>query len=709
MTDPTARNRLAEEGSPYLRQHADNPVNWQPWDDEALAVARTEDKPIFLSVGYSACHWCHVMADESFDDEAVATVLNESFVPIKVDREERPDLDRIYQTVCQAVTGGGGWPLSAFLTPEGDPFYIGTYFPREPRRNRPGFLQLCERFAETWNSEQREQLESRGDQWAAAARDELQSVTPPADRASMDDEELDTALDAATRSALRSADREYGGFGSGGPKFPHPGRIDLLLRAFTNGDSEEPLTVAREALDAMSSGGLYDHVGGGFHRYCTDRDWVVPHFEKMLYDNAELPRVYLDAYRLTGNPRYAVVAQETLAFLTRELQHPEGGFFATLAADSAGSEGAYYVWNEETLAEAVTDETDRQLVCDRFGIDQPNFEGDRVLVIEESVESLADDHGMDTETARERLADARARLYDAREDRERPARDEKVIAAWNGLAVSAFAAAGRTLEPVAAQPGVEALEFVRDRLWDGDRLARRHTETDGASGDGYLDDYAFLARGALDIYGVTGELAHLSFALDLGRVIHEAFYDPQQGTIYATPADGEDLIARPQERTDQSTPSGLGVAVSVLLDLAAFAPEAGFEAAASEALAANRDRIRSRPLEHVSLSLAAAKHSRGSLELTLAADDWPSDWREVLASRYLPDALVAPRPATEDGLDDWLTQLGLSEAPPVWANRTARDGTPTAYVCRGFTCSPPHTDLRVALGWAREESAAGDD
>ena len=707
MSDLTARNRLADEGSPYLQQHADNPVNWQPWDGEALAVAREQNKPIFLSVGYAACHWCHVMEDESFEDTEVAAVLNESFVPIKVDREERPDLDRIYQTVCRAVTGGGGWPLSVFCTPDGDPFYVGTYFPREPKRNRPGFLDLCERIADSWaDPEQRGEMESRADQWAQLARDELESVTPPEDRADVADDDLTDALNGATSSALRSADREHGGFGKNGPKFPQPGRIDLLLRAAANDGGGEPLAVAREALDAMRTGGLYDHVGGGFHRYCTDRTWTVPHFEKMLYDNGSLARLYLDAYRLTGHPGYARTAQETLGFLTRELAHPDGGFYATLDADSGEGEGDFYVWTEQTLADAIDDETDRALLRDRFGVDEPNFEGTRVLNVARDVDTLAETHDLPTETVRERLADGRARLYEAREARERPRRDEKVIAAWNGLAVSAFAAAGHTLGPETAQPGAEAVAFCRDRLWDGERLARRWTATDGARGTGYLDDYAFLARGAFDLYQITGEARHLQFALDLARTIHEAFYDADRGTIYATPADGEELIARPQEPADQSTPSSLGVAVALLLDLDPFAPEAGFEAAARDALAANRDRIRSRPLEHVTLSLAAAKYARGPLEITLAADEWPDDWREVIASQYLPDAVLAPRPPTDDALADWLDTLGLAEAPPIWANRDARDGEPTVYVCREFACSPPHTDLRAALDWANDDPAA---
>jgi uncharacterized protein YyaL (SSP411 family) len=769
MSDPTARNRLDEEASPYLRQHADNPVHWQPWDDAALTAARERDVPIFLSIGYAACHWCHVMEDESFEDEAVAELLNEAFVPVKVDREERPDLDRIYQTVCRKVTGGGGWPLSVWLTPDGDPFYVGTYFPRDSRHDRPGFLDLCRNIAGSWNDpDERSEMESRAEQWAEVARDELESVPDDVDRIDDGDGDLDDALDDAVTTAIRSADRKYGGFGSGGPKFPHPGRVDLLLRAFAQTGRDQPMQVAVETLDAMADGGLYDHVGGGFHRYCTDREWVVPHFEKMLYDNAELPRVYLDAHRLTGRPRYALVAQETLAFVDRELSHPEGGFYATLDADSGEGEGAFYVWDESSLesalanelttaaaddgvtdaaddgvtdaaddgvtdaaddgvADPVDEETVIGLVTDRYGIDVPNFEGARVLTIEASVDDLADEYDLSTDRVRETLSVARTAMYRDREDRQRPPRDEKVIAGWNGLAISAYATAARTLGSETADRGVEALAFVRDRLWDGDRLARRwadvpdesgkigdgggdgeggDTSVGGVKGTGYLEDYAYLGRGAFDLYQATGGVDHLAFALDLARVIVDAFYDPEAGTIYATPDDGEELIARPQEPTDQSTPSSLGVATSLLLDLHQFAPDEGFEAAAADALAVQRDRIRGRPLEHVSLALAAAKYARGPLEVTVAAAEMPDSWQEVLAGQYLPDAVVARRPPTEAELDDWLDRLDLDEAPPIWADREARDGEPTAYVCRDFACSPPKGDLRAALDWADGGDAA---
>jgi hypothetical protein len=748
MTQPTERNRLDEEASPYLQQHADNPVHWQPWGDEAFERAREHDVPVFVSIGYSSCHWCHVMAEESFEDEGVADVLNESFVPVKVDREERPDVDSTFMTVSQLVTGGGGWPLSAWCTPEGKPFYVGTYFPPEPRRNQPGFRDLCERIADSWaDPEQREEMERRAEQWTTSARDELESVPEPEAAGDAEPPGADL-LDEAAAAAIRGYDDEFGGFGTGGAKFPMPGRIDLLMRAYARSGRDAALTAATGTLDGMARGGMYDQIGGGFHRYAVGRSWTVPHFEKMLYDNAELPLAYLDGYRLTGDPSYARIATETLGFLDRELRHEGGGFFSTLDARSAPPEcrrgetggngggpadveGAFYVWTPAEV-DAVIDEPAASLAKDRYGIRSGgNFErGTTVPTVAASVDELAEQHGLSPDEVRETLTEARVALLEARESRPRPARDEKVLASWNGRAISAFASAGGALGEPYADIAREALDFCRDRLYDeasGD-LARRWLDGD-VRGPGYLDDYAFLARGALDVYAATGDPEPLGFALDLAESIVAAFYDADDGTVYFTrdpeaaeensdaPTDDSEaqrasgsrakpdedtLFARPQEFTDRSTPSSLGVAAETLAMLDGFRTDREFADVAETVVTTHADRIRASPLEHVSLVRAAERVETGGIEATIAADAVPDEWRETLGERYLPGALVAPRPADEAGLDDWLDRLDMAEAPPIWAGRDAVDGEPTAYVCEGRTCLPPETDLDAALAWLAE-------
>ena len=744
MDDPLARNRLDDEGSPYLRQHADNPVHWQPWDEAAVSAARETDRPIFLSVGYSACHWCHVMADESFEDGAVAAVLNKSFVPIKVDREERPDLDRVYQTICGLVTGGGGWPLSVWLTPEGKPFYVGTYFPKtedQKRGNVPGFLDICQSFASSWESD-REEIENRADQWTDALQDRLETTPSSGDGTGAgpgtgsggsaaaadttpdgDDGIGADILSEVTTAAIRATDREYGGFGSGGPKFPQPWRVDALLRASVGSASGDALSAATASLDAMAAGGVYDQLGGGFHRYATDREWTVPHFEKMLYDNAELLGLYLSAYQRTGRDRYARIARETVDFLGREFRHDDGGFFSTLDAQSDGEEGAFYVWTPEQVAAAIDDDRTAAIARDRFGVtDDGNFEGTTVLTVAASIPNLADDYDCDEAEIVSRLGDAREALLTARSDRSRPARDEKILGSWNGLAIGSLARAGVVLgddESVAL--AADAMSFIREHLWDADvgRLARRYKDGD-VKGTGYLDDYAFLTRGAVELYSATGDVAHLAFAVELAEVIVEAFYDADARTLYLTPDDGETLVTRPQELQDQSTPSSAGVAASLLLDLDVFAPDSEFARVAGAVLDTHADRIRGRPLEHVSLALAAHKRAHGHTEVVVTTDGkaadadtttagaLPESIRTPLSSTYLPDALLAPRPPTAAGLDSWLETLGLTEAPPIWRGRTERDGEPTVYVCEDRACSPPSHSLSEALSWVTGDEA-GDD
>ncbi|WP_138006685.1 thioredoxin domain-containing protein [Halalkalirubrum salinum] len=701
MSAPTDTNRLDLAGSPYLRQHADNPVNWQPWDDAALAAAKERDVPIFLSIGYSACHWCHVMEEESFEDPEIAEKLNESFVPIKVDREERPDLDQIYQTICQLVSGGGGWPLSVWLTPAGKPFYVGTYFPKQSTGRRPGFRQLLDDIAASWNDpEQRAEIESRADQWTDAITSEVESTPDVPDGVDQEPpgEEL---LETAVRAALRSADNEYGGFGGGdGPKFPQARRLELLLTAATAGN-DDAVAIATRSLDAMASGGLYDHLGGGFHRYTVDRKWTVPHFEKMLYDNAELPRVYLSAYQYTGRERYADTVRETLSFVDRELRADDGGFYSTLDAQSSGAEGTFYVWTPGQVHDVLADEN-AELFCDRFGVTKRgNFEhGTTVFNTITSIDDLAAEYDLPPEVIRSRLDAAKNALFEARSDRERPRRDEKVLAGWNGLMISAFARAGRVLDPSFAETAAEALSAVQEALWDASSGRLRRRVIDGeVAGEGYLEDYAFLGRAAFDLYQATGEVEPLAFAIDLTKTIVDEFYDKERGTLYFTPESGEALVSRPQEFYDQSTPSSLGVAVRLLAQLDGFQTDRHFAEIADDVLGTHSNRIDTQPLEHVSLTLAAIERARGGTELTIAADEIPEPWRETLARQYIPGMVLARRPTGEAELDKWLSVLGLDSAPPVWADRGAREGEPTVYACRAFTCSPPKPDIEAALSW----------
>ncbi|WP_267162439.1 thioredoxin domain-containing protein [Halovenus salina] len=701
MTEIAGRNRLDEEESPYLRDHADNPVNWQPWDDQALEEARERDVPIFLSVGYSACHWCHVMADESFADESVAEVLNENFVPIKVDREERPDVDRIYQTLCQQVSGRGGWPLSVWLTPDQKPFYVGTYFPRESRRGMPGFLELLEDITESWNdSEERAEMEDRAEKWTDAVEGELETVP---DQPHEPDED---AVEQAAKAAVRAADREYGGWGSG-PKFPHAGRLHILLRAHQRTERDVYLDVVEETLDAMANGGMYDHIGGGFHRYATDRDWTVPHFEKMLYDNAELPRAYLAGYQATGKERYATVARETLDFVERELTDDDGGFFATLDAqsetdDGEREEGAYYVWTPEEVQTAVDDETDAELFCERYGVTRAgNFEGATVLTFDRSLDSLADEYDLTDEEIKDALDRARQQVAQRRDERARPHRDEKVLASWNGLMIRAFGTAALVLDEAYAEPAVAAAESVLDTHWDEDeqRLKRRHK--DGVTKiDGYLDDYAFFARGTFELFQATREVRWLAVTMDLAEAIEREFYDPEAGTLYYTPKDGESLITRPQELTDQSTPSSIGVATELLDKLDHFRTDDRFAEVAETVIETQGNNVKANPLQHASLTLASDTVTYGTLEATLVTDDKPEAWLEEFEDRYLGSRIVAWRPIDEEEYGEWLETLGLDEDPSIWADRDARLDHKTAYVCRARTCSPPRNQLSTALAWS---------
>lgn len=696
-------NRLADTASPYLRQHADNPVAWQPWDAEALSIAKNRDVPIFLSIGYSSCHWCHVMEEESFEHPRIAEILNSSFVPIKVDREERPDIDTIYMNVCQMVRGQGGWPLSVWLTPTGKPFEVGTYFPPEPNQGMPGFADILQNIADAWEKPaDRKQLEDRAQQWTAA----LQSTEHQSDVSHDKPTDHRAGLLKSTADrAVNQADKEYGGWGQR-QKFPHPGRIELLLSAGTETDGSKYTEIALQALDSMASGGLYDYLGGGFHRYCVDRQWTVPHFEKMLYDNAELIKSYLSGYQVSGEERYATIVRETIKFLQREMQHPAGGFYASLDAESERDghreEGAFYVWTPSEVESHLDNQIQIELFCDRHGItDSGNFEGSTVLTASQSIGELAKSYNLSPAEVSDHLQHAKETLFTVRSNRPRPARDEKILAGWNGLTISALAEAGLILEEDFTIASQKALEFCRENLWEPEtRTLYRRYEGGQVGIPGYLADYAYLGMGAVRLYEVTGHSSILGFALELGRAIRDKFFDADDGTLYFTSIDGESLVARPEDSTDASTPASTGVAIRLLNRLDLLAPDAEFDKLVSTVLSISQSQIQNRPLAHVSMVLAARERDTGLLELTITGDCLPSDFQNELANTYLPFRFIVYRPTTDVAAT--LTQLGLSTMPPIWVDRSQLNGEPTVYACQSFSCSPPKHDLREALDWAAQ-------
>jgi uncharacterized protein YyaL (SSP411 family) len=662
------RNRLAAETSPYLRQHADNPVDWYPWGEEALALARREDKPILLSVGYSACHWCHVMAHESFEDVATAEVMNRLFVNIKVDREERPDLDKIYQAAQQLLTQrAGGWPLTMFLTPDDQqPFFGGTYFPREPRYGMPAFADLLERVAEYYRGEGAAIRRQGRD--LAAALERLQA----GDRTDMggtvvDGEATldDSPLQLAHTALERSFDRRFGGFGAA-PKFPHPQSIERCLRDA----SAASLSMASLTLTRMAEGGIYDQLGGGFARYSVDESWTIPHFEKMLYDNAQLLGTYAAAAAVTGEKLFGRIAGETADWLLRDMHAPQGGFYSSLDADSEGHEGRFYVWTAAEARERLS-EGEYAVFARRFGLDQaPNFEGQWHLCVRGPLE------GPD---AAELLDTARSKLLAARTLRVWPGRDEKILTSWNALTIRGLAIAARVLHrPDLADAATRAVDFIRHTLWQEGRLLA--TYKDGrAHLNAYLDDYAFLADALLELLQARWRDSDLEFAQALAETVLARFADPDNGGFYFTASDHERLIHRSKTFGDESIPAGNGVAAGVLSRLGFLLGEPRYLAAAERTLRAGFEHMRQYPEGHMSLTAALDDYLKPLQILILRGPEAPR-WAHALAARYTPSRMVFSIPADTPRLP------AAIEAKPA-------HGEAVAYLCTGTSCSAPFTRL----------------
>jgi uncharacterized protein YyaL (SSP411 family) len=556
-------NQLAGELSPYLLQHADNPVDWMPWGEEALAKAAKEDKPIFVSIGYATCHWCHVMAHESFEDAEVAEVLNQHFVSIKIDREERPDLDSVFMLVCQTLTGSGGWPSTLFLTPDQKPFFAGTYFPKQPMPGRPGFLPLVEEIARRWRDNPAELIE--------AANKVTQAVTPrpPDIQVNLDE----SVLEKAYWQLARSYDPKYGGFGRA-PKFPTPHNLVFLLRWHQKHPDSKALGMVTHTLSAMRKGGIFDHLGKGFHRYSVDERWLVPHFEKMLYDQAQLAMAYLEAYQASRQDYYAQAAREIFEYVLRDLTSPQGAFYAAEDADSQGEEGTYYVWTPEQL-EKVLDRETTGLVRRYYGVtNQGNFEnGASILWERVGLEEFARHGGEDPQDLKARLASAREKLLKARGGRERPLRDDKILTAWNGLMIAALAMGGRILKaPGYTKAADRATDFLWDNLQHNGRLLRRFRGGQ-AGGDGFLDDYAFFTWGLIELYETGGDPAHLERAKTLMQSALDHHWDQLHKGFYFTAHEGEKLLFREKDIYDGAMPSGNAVSAYNLLRLSRLAEE----------------------------------------------------------------------------------------------------------------------------------------
>jgi uncharacterized protein len=676
-------NRLINETSPYLRQHAHNPVDWHPWGPEALALARAQDRPIFLSIGYSACHWCHVMERESFEDPGIGQLLNEHFVSIKVDREERPDLDQIYMTAVQIMTRQGGWPMSVFLTPDLKPFYGGTYFPPAQSYGRPSFSQVLHGVIDAWANRRQAITESAEELTANLQR--VLAVEPDAG------DLHEGMLRRATEQLRRRFDPVHGGFGSA-PKFPHPMDLRLLLRSWNRFGDDDALAMATKTLEGMALGGMYDHLGGGFHRYSTDERWLVPHFEKMLYDNALLPPAYLEAFQVTGQPLFRETVEETLAYVLRKMTSPEGPFYSTQDADSEGEEGKFFVWTLGEI-EAVLGADQAKLFAAVYDVtEEGNWEGHNILHRSRSWEVEAKLQGIAEADLRRTVAEARQKLLQVRCRRVAPARDEKILTAWNGLMISAFAHAHQVLGNAEyLQAARRAADFLLTRMRTSAGLLLR---TYGAGGqatlNGCLEDYAYTITGLVELYEASFQARWIEAALHLTETMIGEFWDETGGGFYFTGKTHETLIARNKDPHDSSTPSANAVAAMALLRLAKLTTRLDLRDRALKTMQAFRGLLESSPAAAGQMLLALDFYLGPGREIAVIGDPQSADVNKVLRavqSAFRPWDVVAARAAEDDDADHVVGLLKDKKSL----------GSPTTYVCRDFACEAPLVGAVPAL------------
>ena len=681
MSEHHKANSLINETSPYLLQHAYNPVDWYPWGEAALSAARTHDKPIFLSIGYSACHWCHVMERESFEDVETAALMNELFINIKVDREERPDLDSIYMDAVQAMTGQGGWPMSVFLTPDMQPFYGGTYYPPQPRFGMPGFRQVLRSVADAFQK-RRSEIDSQ-------AQRLTDMLSRTGNLASQESDLSTQVLDKAVEQLLQYFDNEHGGFGSQ-PKFPQPMTMDFALTQTIRTGDLDTLYMAELTLEQMALGGIYDQLGGGFHRYSVDAVWLVPHFEKMLYDNSQLLRTYLHAWLVTQRPLYRRIIDETIDYVLREMTAAGGGFYSTQDADSEGEEGKFFVWTAGEIDQILGPQISG-IFNSYYGVSEGgNFEGKNILHIGQTVESVAQAYGITDAEVDQILAGARRRLLVERDKRVKPGRDDKILTEWNGLMIHALAECGVTLGRTdALEAAKDAASFVLRKMSQPDgKLFRSYKSHDAAGQPGearlnaYLEDYASFIRALTALYEATFDLRWLGEASRLTRIMFEQFHDVERGGFYQTGIDHEQLVVRRKDFVDNAIPSGNSMAVEALLRLAALLGNEEYRHEATRIVLLMKDSMSSQPTGFGRLLCALNALLAPSQEVAIvgdSADEATQDLLGAVRSRYLPHTVLALKHPEEESM------------LPLFEGRGLVDGKPAAYVCENYACKLPVT------------------
>lgn len=673
MADHAFVNRLAKETSPYLLQHAHNPVDWYPWGEEALNASKDQGKPIFLSIGYSACHWCHVMERESFEDPATAAIMNRHFINIKVDREERPDLDQIYMTAVQLITRHGGWPMSVWLTPDLEPFYGGTYFPPEPRYNMPSFQHVLERLAEVW-AKDREQIVRSAGELTSAIRDlggAAEGSVGPTVR----------LIEQGARQLLRIADPRFGGIGQA-PKFPHSVEMRLLLRAWKQAGIDQAHEIALLSLEKMIFGGIYDQIGGGFHRYSTDERWLAPHFEKMLYDNALIPLACLEAYQASGRPVFRRACVETLDYVLREMTSPEGPFYSTQDADSEGVEGKFFVWSKKEVIELLGPEKG-EVFCYCYDVTpEGNWEHSNILNLPKPIDQCAKLLNLPDAEILAILAEGRCKLFGARALRIAPGRDEKSLTAWNGMMIDTMAVVGRALEkPAYVAAAAAAATFILERLRQPNGLFYRTYKEGQAKLNAYLEDYAFLASGLVSLYEATFEPKWIDAALDVATRMVEQFWDEAEGGFYFTGKDHEALIVRNKDANDNATPSGNSMAVTALARLAKLTGRADLIKVVDRTLKVFAGVMERSPISAAQMMIGMALHQGPTLEIAIVGEPDAEETKAVLREidrRYLPNKVVAVAP------------IGApASAVALLEGKTGPAGATSVFICQNFACQAP--------------------